>query len=384
LDADVPVGVFLSGGVDSTLIAGLAARQRPGIKAFSLGFAETSYSELPYARRVADHLKLSHHTLQIECSDVLGCLPHLVTEFGQPFGDAAAVPTYLLARLARQHTKVCLSGDGGDEAFGGYWRVQSGVYAARYATMLPRSVRERLVPKLSGRCGGLGTRWTALNKLSLAPPGAGYTNAESWLTQLANVAGPRLKPALQANIGAFRVGKALGRPEASVVQTLIYDDFQVLLPDAYLTKVDVASMATSLEVRAPLLQQRVIELAWGLPDSMKLNWGRRKWLLKRIAAHHVPRDVVYRPKMGFAMPLAEWFRGRLGEVLEDLMKSCVAAEEGWIRLAPVRSCLKAHRNGENHAMRLWLILWLEYWFRFVAQGDGTKRSESYSCPAQQL
>jgi len=366
LDADVPVGVFLSGGVDSSLVAALAARHRPSIPAFSLGFAEAEYSELPHARRVAEHLGLEHHTTEIGVDDVLACLPHLVVQYGQPFGDASAVPSYLVARLARRHVKVCLSGDGGDESFGGYWRMQSGVYAARYGAMIPRSIREKWIPRIAGRFGGIGRRWAAMNELSLMPPGAGYTNAESWFVRLPEFSGPKLRPALATNLAALRVGQASKYPEASIVQRLLYDDFQVQLPNAYLTKVDAASMAASLEVRAPFLDQRVIESAWGLPDAMKLSWGRRKWLLKRIAARWVPPEVVYRPKMGFGMPLAGWFRGKLGGVLENLLQDSVAVGEGWIQNGLVEQCLHAHRNGENHATRLWLVLWLELWFRLVA------------------
>ncbi|MCB2263620.1 MAG: asparagine synthase (glutamine-hydrolyzing) [Candidatus Thiosymbion ectosymbiont of Robbea hypermnestra] len=369
LDADVPVGVFLSGGVDSSLVAALAARHRPGIEAFSLGFAEAEYSELSYARRVAEHLEMPHYRIRIDVDDVLACLPHLVMQYGQPFGDASAVPSYCVARLARQRVKVCLSGDGGDESFGGYWRMQSGVYAARYGAVIPRPIRERWIPRIAGRCGGLGRRWAAMNEMSLMPPGAGYTNAESWYGSLADLAGPSLRSALRADLASLRVGHALERPEASKVQILLYDDFQVQLPDAYLTKVDVASMAASLEVRAPFLDQRVIEMAWGMPDSMKLSWGRRKWLLKRIAARRVPPEVVYRPKMGFGMPLADWFRGKLGEVLENLLQDSIAVREGWIRNGPVTQCLHAHRKGENHATRLWLVLWLELWFRLVARQE---------------
>ena len=142
------------------------------------------------------------------------------------------------------------------------------------------------------------------------------------------------------------------------------------LPDAYLTKVDVASMAASLEVRAPLLDVEVLETAWQLPDRMKLHWGARKWLLKRIAARLVPRDVVYRPKMGFAMPLAHWFRGEIGAVLEQLLAESVAEREGWIDTKRVRRELDAHRTGQrDHHTRLWLILWLELWFRIVYSKD---------------
>jgi asparagine synthase (glutamine-hydrolysing) len=375
LDADVRVGVFLSGGVDSSLVTALAARHQKNISAFSIGFAEEAYNELSYARQVAKHLGVTHHTLEVGVDDVLACLPHLVVQYGQPFGDSAAVPSYLVACFARCHVKVCLSGDGGDESFGGYWRMQAGVYAARYGAMLPRIVREHWVPSFTRCLGGLGKRWMAMNQLSLAPAGVGYTNSESWLEQLVELAGPRLIPGVKFDLVSLRVGRGLNRPEDSVVQTLLYDDFQVQLPDAYLTKVDVASMAASLEVRAPFLDQNVIESAWGLPDSMKLHWGQRKWLLKRIAARWVPPEAVFRPKMGFAMPLPQWFRGKLGDVLHQLLEHSVAANDGWIRPEPVRRCLQEHRRGENHATRLWVVLWLELWFRLVVRGDARESLE---------
>lgn len=369
LDADVPVGVFLSGGIDSSLVAALAARHYPGIPAFSLGFAEASYNELPYARKVAAHLGLAHHEIEITVDDVMKSLPHLVQQYGQPFGDSSSVPSYCVARLAREQVKVCLSGDGGDESFGGYWRMQSGIYAARYGACIPSGVRRKLVPVLARKLGLIGQRWLAMNSLSLQVPGAAYTNTQSWFECLDEIAGPALRPALSEDLAALRVGRAVDRPEASALQRLLYDDFQVQLPDAYLTKVDVASMAASLEVRAPFLDHHVLELAWSLPDAAKLNWGRRKWLLKRIAARHVPHDMIYRPKMGFAMPLPQWFRGELGEFLDSLLAHSVAKEEGWITTEPVHRCLKAHRNGENHATRLWLVLWLELWFRLVAYNN---------------
>lgn len=365
LDADVPVGVLLSGGVDSSLIAALAARHSPGLPAFSLGFAESSHSELPYASKVAEHLGLEHHTIQITEEDVMASLPHLVRQYGQPFGDSSCVPSYCVASLARRHVKVCLGGDGGDEAFGGYWRMQSGVYAMRYAACFPPGVRKHVIPVLAGRLGTAGRRLQAMNQLSLGPPGAAYTNSQSWYEILGEIAGPTLRPVVNEGISALRTGCGLARKDASVLQRILYDDFQVQLPDAYLTKVDVASMAASLEVRSPYLDQRVLESAWLLPDSAKLNWGRRKWLLKRIASRHVPPEVIHRPKMGFAMPLSRWFGGRLGEMLEEMLRDSIAVQEGWIRLSPVTRCMEQHRLGRDHSTRLWLILWLELWFRTV-------------------
>ena len=367
LDADVPVGVYLSGGVDSSLVTALAANHQPGISAFSLGFSEQDYDEVPYARRVASHVGVDHHVLTAGVEDLIECLPHLVVQYGQPFGDASAVPSYLLARFARKHVKVCLSGDGGDESFGGYWRIKAGVYADYYRTCVPEVARAGLVPKLARHLGRLGRRWEAVNKLASLGAGEAYTNDQSWFNCLGDIAGPKLLPALGSDLASLRVGKSLRRENASVVQRLQYDDFQVQLPDAYLTKVDVASMAASLEVRCPFLDQTVLELAWVMPDSMKLNMGRRKWLLKRIASRLVPREVIYRPKMGFGLPLPAWFRGTLGAALDDLMRDSVAASAGWINARAVGRYLQMHRAGRNQDTRLWLVLWLELWFRLVLQ-----------------
>lgn len=370
LDADVPVGVFLSGGVDSSLVSALAARHHPGLHSFSVGFEEEAWSELDYARKVANHLGLEHHEIIVQPRDVLKVLPKLVWHYGQPFGDASAVPTYMVSKLARNHVKVCLSGDGGDESFAGYWRVQSGVYAARYGALLPEVVRRRVVPVLAGLLGPLGRRLAAINTLSLAAPGEGFTNSLSWHDMLDEIVGLALRPGLDHDRVACRVGRAHDRGCATLVQRLLFDDFQVQLPDAYLTKVDVASMAASLEVRCPLLNVSVLEAAWRLADRMKLHWGARKWILKRIAARLVPADVIYRPKMGFAMPLSQWFKGELGYVLIRLIEESVAEREGWINSKRVLCELENHRNGkrDNHT-RLWLILWLEIWFRVVVTGE---------------
>ena len=166
--------------------------------------------------RWRDHLGLEHHEIIVHPRDVLKILPKLVWHYGQPFGDASAVPTYMVSSLARQHVKVCLSGDGGDESFAGYWRVQSGVYAARYGALVPEAVRQHVVPAIAGLLGPLGRRLAAMNALSLAAPGAGYTNSQSWHEMLSEVAGPALRPGLDHDRVACRVGRALdGRAQQS-------------------------------------------------------------------------------------------------------------------------------------------------------------------------
>jgi asparagine synthase (glutamine-hydrolysing) len=364
LDADVDVGVFLSGGVDSSLIAALAARHNQRVKAFSIGFEEVQYNELPYSEAVARHLGIEQHVHIVTCDDIIESLPHLVRQYGQPFGDASALPTYLVSRLARQHAKVCLSGDGGDELFGGYWRLQAGVYAARYGSLVPEWLRQNVVPAVASRLGRIGQRLGAMNTLSLAESGSGYTNSESWFNHLDQVAGPRLRPSIdKQQLVAARVGKATDRAEASVVQRLLYDDIQIQFPDALLAKVDVASMAASLEVREPFLTPRLLEFAWSLPDRTKLKWGSRKALLKEIAARHVPREVIYRPKMGFASPLDKWFSGKLGEYGASLFEQSQAVSSGYVAAGAFEAALYRHRSSGKEATRLWLLLWLELWFR---------------------
>ena len=376
LDADAPVGVFLSGGVDSSLIAAMAVRHKPNIPSFTLGFKESSHSEIPFAEKVSRHLGIHHHVIEISADDVLSSLPHLVREYGQPFGDASAVPTFFLSKLARKYVKLCLSGDGGDEIFGGYWKVQAGVYAARYAKYIPNKIRRDIVPFLSNNLGMIGKRWWAMNTLSLSEPGCGYTNSLSWWNSLHDIAGSNLAPALSADLAYFRVGNCRNKKESSLIQQLLLDDIEVQLPDAYLTKVDVASMAASLEVRSPFLEQNVIETAWLLPDRFKLHFGERKWLLKKIASRFVPEEVIFRKKMGFSMPLEKWFREDLGDHLDSLLSNSVADSAGWIRSKTVKKHLSEHRSGKDNQTRLWLALWLELWFRYITNANkNTKETE---------
>jgi asparagine synthase (glutamine-hydrolysing) len=373
LVADVPVGAFLSGGVDSSLVVALAARHHARINTYAVGFDEREWSELPHARRVADHVGSSHHELLLREDDLLDAVPELVWQYGQPFGDSSAIPTHLVSRFARTGVKVALSGDGGDESFAGYWRAASAWYAGVYRRAVPGAVRRGAVPHAAralqaAGLAGAGRRLAAMNRLSLARPGA-YENAESWLERLGDVLPDAARDACAGHDPrACRAGRPWGGDEATVLQQVLYDDFQVQLPDAYLTKVDVASMAASLEVRTPFLAREVLETAWALPDGLKLRAGRRKWLLKRIAARHVPREVIYRPKQGFALPMPAWWRGRLAGVLRALLADSRAAAWGWIDPAPVRRALDEHRaHAADHATRLWLVLWLELWARVAVE-----------------
>jgi asparagine synthase (glutamine-hydrolysing) len=377
LVADVPVGGFLSGGVDSSLVMALAARHSHAIQTFSIGFAEQDFSELPFARQVAEAIGSSHHELVLGEPDLLAAVPELVWQYGQPFGDSSAIPTHLVSRFTRSHVKVGLSGDGGDESFAGYWRATAGWYASLWRRGVPEPVRRSLVPGLVAalRAGGVGAkaaRLEALNRLSLARPGAGYTNALTWFDRRDELLGDTLRASLVRGAAHDPVVCRTGRPFAggagTDLQQILYDDFQVLLPDDYLVKVDVASMAASLEVRPPFLDHHFVEAAWRLPDGQKLHRGESKWILKRLAARHVPRSVIYRPKAGFALPMKHWWRRRLADVLGKLLAESRCVALGWIREEPVRRCLAEHVSGQReHDVRLWLVLWLELWARVVLE-----------------
>ncbi|MDE0885894.1 MAG: asparagine synthase (glutamine-hydrolyzing) [Myxococcota bacterium] len=374
--ADVPVGGFLSGGVDSSLVMALAARHSPSIDTFSVGFDEEDFSELPYARRVAEHIGSNHHELVFQSDSILKILPELVWQYGQPFGDSSAVPTHLVSRLARDHVKVCLSGDGGDESFAGYWRSASLYYADLYGRLVPSFLRKNAVPGLAsliGAAGGnrLANRLESMNRLSMAPPGAGYANRDSWLDWRGSLLGTAFGDVDPTHdVIRCRAGRPFSGTEATLLQQALYDDFQVQLTDDYLVKVDVASMAASLEVRPPMLGHHFVESAWNLPDHYKLRRGDRKWLLKRVAAKLVPPEVIYRAKKGFAMPMRIWWRGELATVLGDLMQNSRCVEMGWLQAEPVKRCLEEHVAGTaEHGTRLWLILWLELWVRIVLEGS---------------
>ena len=376
LVADVPVGGFLSGGVDSSLVMARAAAHLPRVDTFSIGFQESEFSELPYARRVAEHIGSNHHELVLDVTSIYDSLPDLVWQYGQPFGDSSAIPTHLVSRLARQDVTVSLSGDGGDESFAGYWRAESGMYADYLRRLMPEPVRSRALPsmvkllKSLGR-SGVADRLDRLAVLASGAPGASYSNNQSWFDSLGSLKGEFFQPDAQDHdLLSCRVGKAFPDGEVGVLRQLLYDDFQVLLPDAYLVKVDVASMAASLEVRCPLLDQELVEAAWSLPDSMKLRGPKRKWLLKRVAERHVPKDVIYRPKQGFALPMSHWWAHGLMEILSELMSESRAVAHGFIQAEPVRQAIDRYGAGDrDHATRLWLVLWLELWTRIVLEGS---------------
>jgi asparagine synthase (glutamine-hydrolysing) len=377
MHSDVPLGAFLSGGIDSSTVAALMQEQssRP-VRTYSIGFREHSHDESAHARAVARVLCTDHHELCVSPADALAVVPRLPQLYDEPFADSSAVPTFLLSKLTRRHVTVALSGDGGDELFGGYVRYVQGRTLLRLYRTVPRSWRElgarglnllagRRWDRLSARGPrSLGVMFSSdrLAKLAEVLPLSGYRELYARLVSQwpdpAIVAG-RVAPAPGPGEDE-RLADAIGCPTS----WMMYVDQLTFLPDDILVKVDRASMAVALEARVPFLDHRLVEFAASVPLALKVRTGRGKWLLREVLRRYVDPRLTSRPKQGFAIPIAEWLRGPLREWAEDLLSPSALADSGVIDPDPVRRVWAAHLQGRrNHQYKLWVILMLQAWWR---------------------
>jgi asparagine synthase (glutamine-hydrolysing) len=370
LIADVPVGAFLSGGVDSSVVVACAAGFTPGpLQTFSIGFTEDSFNELPFARQVAGAYGTRHEE-EVVTPDAASLLDELTYYFDEPFADSSAVPTFLVARLAARRVKVVLSGDGGDEAFGGYGRYAHDLGEAALRRRLPGWLRRRLL-------GPLGRAWpkadwlprplrakTLLTNLSLEGAAA-YANTLS-------VCRPPLRrrllaPALAAALNGHRPERLIEEdyaiaPPDDALGGMLAADVGTVLPDDFLVKVDRASMAHGLEVRPPLLDHELMELAARIPSAYKVRRGETKWVLKQAYRRELSDEVVFRPKHGFEIPIDAWLRGPLRGTFESAVLGANARLRDLIDPAAVRSLYRAHQSGlGRHGGVLWSVLVLARW-----------------------
>jgi len=368
--SDVPLGAFLSGGVDSSVVVACMARaSNAPVKTFSIGFDRREDSELDYARLVARRWNTEHHE-QIVRPDMLGVLPRLARHHGQPFGDPSALPTHYLSEMTRRHVVVALSGDAGDETFGGYRRYVWGQVADRILG-LPAPLRASIGAALRATPTGPG-RWVREYGRQLAAGEASrylsfichFTAADKQAIYDADLARQfqvdRTAERFAEMLAASRAGDAVGR--------FMDLDLHTYLPDDILAKVDIASMTHSLEARSPFCDHPVVELAASLPSSLKLRGLRGKWLLKRAFADLVPAAILHRKKKGFSLPLRRWFRGELRDPARDLLLGSSARSRGLFRVAAVEQLIDRHQAGEDHGDRLWNLLALEVWFREMVDG----------------
>jgi asparagine synthase (glutamine-hydrolysing) len=391
LMSDVPLGAFLSGGIDSSIVVACMARATGApVKTFSVGFSEGGRAddELPYARLVAERYRTEHHELVVE-PDMIGLLPEIVRHHGEPFGDSSAVPTRYLCQLARRHVKVALSGDAGDEAFGGYRRYVW-AHVAERLLRLPAPLRAVAAGALRAAPGGRA-RWLREYGARL-----GSDEATRYLRfvchfsagEKAEIYTPELRQRFARDATAEAFAARLQGSEATDVVGRLQDlDCATYLPDDILSKVDIASMSHGLEARAPFCDHEVVALGAALPGRLKLHRGKGKAILKRAFADLVPAEIVERRKKGFALPIGRWLAGRLHPVARDLLLSPEARQRGLFVPAAVEALLDRHRAGEDHGERIWNLMVLETWFQQMVDGraafvrDAAARAEAIAAAA---
>ena len=371
LVADVPLGAFLSGGVDSSAVVGLMSRaMSQPVKTFSIGFNEDTYNELKYARVAAKHFGTEHHEF-IVTPDICDIVDELVWHFDEPFADSSAIPTYMVSKLAREFVTVALSGDGGDELFAGYTRYVLDRKRSGLAR-LPRVVREGVMQPLSASLphGAWGRNY--LRNVSLAPL-ARYIDSISIFTELNKQA--LYASDLKARLNGRSAGAEMFHELASHVKTddaidpLLYLDSKTYLPGDILTKVDRMSMAVSLEARVPLLDHKLIEFVTRIPASLKLKGLETKYIFKKALSGLVPEEILHRPKQGFGVPVAEWINLQLRERIHETLTERRTRERGLFDARYVSLLLEEHERGRrDHSTPLWTLLMLELWHRSFADG----------------
>jgi asparagine synthase (glutamine-hydrolysing) len=377
LMSEVPLGVFLSGGLDSSaVVAAMAEESAKPVKTFSIGFAHEDFDELTYARRLAEHFATEHHEFRVE-PDALAVLPKLVRHFGEPFADPSAVPTFYLAELARDHVTVALNGDGGDESFAGYERYLSATRTS-HLDWLPDSLR-RIAPHVAGLVpegahpSSLASRMRRFAEVLAMDPAARYA------TRFSAFDATRRRRLLTPEFGAALDGV---RPEAFLTDAwtnasadnqldrMLATDVETYLPADLLVKVDIASMACSLEARSPFLDHRLMEFAASLPPEQKLDGTVGKILLRRVLARVIPPEILERPKKGFSVPIAHWFRDELRELPAEILLDPRTVDRGYFRRSEIEDLIREHRERiADHSRRLWVLLQLELWQREVVESS---------------
>lgn len=389
--ADVPLGAFLSGGVDSSTVVALMQAQSPRpIRTFSIGFHEDKYNEAGHAARVARHLGTDHTELYVTAGEAQAVIPSLPQMFDEPFADSSQIPTFLVSRLARNAVTVSLSGDGGDELFAGYDRYFRTLAIWGKVGRLPAAGRRALAAALKRSPDGLlkffalmagtTTRAGTLSPDRMRKLGGMVSSptAEALYRELLS----HWREPSSAVIGAEEPDHFLARPtdwrvSEQLVDNMCLADLSSYLPDDILTKVDRASMAVSLEARVPILDHRVVEFASRLPLRMKIRDGQSKWLLRQVLYRHVPRELIDRPKMGFGVPIDEWLRGPLRDWAEALLSEERLRREGFLDPGPIRAKWREHLSGQRRwHYHLWDVLMFQAWWeqsgaaRPAAPADG--------------
>jgi asparagine synthase (glutamine-hydrolysing) len=372
--ADVPVGAFLSGGIDSSTVVALMKAANSGpVRTYTIGFDLPGFDEAVHSAAVARHLGTDHTELTVTGSEARDVIPELPNIYDEPFADSSQIPTYLVSKLTRRHVTVALSGDGGDELFGGYNRYQLAGGIWRSMSLLPRPLRRAVAGMLMAVTPD---RWS--QALAILPPSMRPRQIGDKLHKFAAVLcadgdtdlyrqlvthwdPKKMVPGITEPRGILWDSQ-IDREFPGLLERMQFLDLVTYLPDDILTKVDRASMSVALEARVPLLDHRVVEFAWRIPRSTLMRDGVGKWPLRQVLYRHVPRELVERPKTGFAIPLGEWLRGPLRDWAETLLSEDRLRDGGLVSVADVRRTWAEHLSGaRNWQYRLWDVLMLEAW-----------------------
>ncbi|MGK0637986.1 asparagine synthase (glutamine-hydrolyzing) [Schleiferia thermophila] len=365
--ADVPVGIFLSGGYDSTCVTAiLQSMSSNRLKTFTIGFNEADYNEAPFARRVAQHIGTEHHELLCTKEQALDIIPELAYYYDEPFGDSSAIPTMLVSRLAKSHVTVSLSADGGDELFAGYQRHLKGLQQIGLLSKIPSGIRTSVLSILKAI-----PRQKDVMKHDLISKLANYLRYEKvpllFLNQLSIFSPYQIQSLLRepATIMPLQEFHVMTDRLDSVLKQILLTDLTTYLPDDILTKVDRATMAVSLEGREPLLDYRLVEFAFQLPDEFKIDKsGMQKAILKHIVHQYVPREIMERPKMGFGIPIHRWLQKDLSWMLQEIFSEEKIKKQGFFNHKTISQAIQSFlKYGENtDFQRIWLLLMFQMWF----------------------
>jgi asparagine synthase (glutamine-hydrolysing) len=372
--ADVPLGAFLSGGVDSSTVVALMQAAKSGtVKSFSIGFDIEGYNEAPHAAAVARHLQTDHTELTVTSKEALDVIPRLADFYDEPFADSSQIPTYLVSAMTRKYVTVALSGDGGDELFAGYNRYQLTQRFWRSLSLMPRAVRKGAAAALTAVRPDRWTQILSALPSRLRPPQAGdkvhkaaavlrLDSADAVYRRLVSHWEPSEIMPQVAEPRSILDDATVAKDFPDLLERMQFLDLVTYLPDDILTKVDRASMAVALEARVPLIDHRVVEFAWRLPENVKVRNGTSKWLLRQVLNRHVPSELIERPKMGFGIPLGEWLRGPLRDWAETLLNEQRLRQAGLLDAGMVRRYWADHLDGRrNWQYLIWDVLMLEAW-----------------------
>jgi len=375
LMSEVPLGAFLSGGIDSSAVVALMSQESSEkVKTFSIGFEEQDFSELQHAKRIAEHVGADHHEFIVR-PDAVEILPMLVEHYGEPYADSSAVPTYYVARETRRHVTVALNGDGGDESFAGYERYIAMGLTEKYRKV-PAFFRESLIKEAVNRIPTSPIRKSTVNSAKRLLEVVSKPRVNRYMHWM-SVFNEGLKEPLYSDAFREQTDRAFAASFLDTwfkkangngpVDTLLLTDLMTYLPNDLLVKVDIATMAVSLEARSPFLDHHVIEFAASLPERLKLRRLTTKYLLKKVLRRLLPAENLDRRKMGFGVPIGHWFRGKMQPFLREVVLSDKALRRGLFKPEVVKQLVEQHTRSErDYSHQLWTLLMLELWFlRFI-------------------